>query len=772
MQEEPVNTKRAPGTASAKGFPTPEVAFYSTAGRSREGVGRPAAFRLERIGLARRLAAAGGRLGAATKGISAAGHGLGSARGRPTAKWIGAAGGRLGTAGCGFTGAGGCAAETKGIGAGGRRFSTTRGRPTAKWIGAAGGRLGTAGCGFTGAGGRAAETKGIGTARGWLRPARCRLGATGGCATAKRISATGCGLGAATEGISAAGSWLDDTRGCLTAKRLGAAGGWLGSTAKRIGAAGGWLSAARGHPASKRIGTTRGWLGAAGGRAPAKRISAARGRPTAKRVRAAGGRLSTTWCYTAAKRIDTARGRLAFAGRGLFVTSTAEHLAQQSSDAFADRFRSALFTTCRAAGHGFAAERVAPGGRRFRATTKRICTRGRRLCTAAKGIGPSGRRLCATTKRVGPGGRRFRAHIKGIAPGSGRLRTTTKRVGPSGRRFGWLLNPATKRIGTRGRRFSRLLGPEGLGAPGRLPTAGQRAHAERVVGRRLHGRGRLGAADGHLGGRLDLLAQHALFFSCEVVIPLAPRLFVTLQGDHAGLGAVALQVQADSALDALQGAGDVEPLAVRVLGFEIGSLLEVHFGLLIAAKFLVGQSAEVVGPRVLAPALDGGGQVLVGFDELPREVRVDSASIHLSQHGVLRVQRGGREQDQGPGQQDGSPEHDTRLLCVSPETKDDARPRRTRRDFPLTRRGKDKHHKAARTLAPFSMVTPPGRNIKHSPPIPRRLPVADRGVGPGSASQGLDGRGGSKFHRRTIGDQARVPVTAQDRRLTPGGGVR
>ncbi len=97
--------------------------------------------------------------------------------------------------------------------------------------------------------------------------------------------------------------------------------------------------------------------------------------------------------------------------------------------------------------------------------------------------------------------------------------------------------------------------------------------------------------------------------------------------------AMRLELQTLGTLNPFERAADRKRLTCR--GFQSSTGIEVSRGFVGPAKSRERQAAEVIGPWVVAAGLDGGGQQLVGFFVVVREVRMDAPSIHLLQERIL-----------------------------------------------------------------------------------------------------------------------------------------
>ena len=90
-----------------------------------------------------------------------------------------------------------------------------------------------------------------------------------------------------------------------------------------------------------------------------------------------------------------------------------------------------------------------------------------------------------------------------------------------------------------------------------------------------------------------------------------------------------------AALDSLQRpAHRVKGFAVH---FEHGALREVGIRVLRSAKLHVGESAEIVAPRIVGALLDGRGEQRMGLDIVPRVVRVHTAAVQFADQAVFRI---------------------------------------------------------------------------------------------------------------------------------------
>ena len=149
-------------------------------------------------------------------------------------------------------------------------------------------------------------------------------------------------------------------------------------------------------------------------------------------------------------------------------------------------------------------------------------------------------------------------------------------------------------------------------------------------------------------GRCNLLARELLLLRLQLLVTGAFNLARPFHGKHAGLNPMSFQFQADLALDSLQRPGHVV-CPIQILSLQFRPFLEILRGLFGTAKSFQRQTAEVVAPRVLRPALDCFGQHFVGTQVVLRKERVNATAIHLRQHGILCRQQGRQNSAQQQG---------------------------------------------------------------------------------------------------------------------------
>ncbi len=99
-----------------------------------------------------------------------------------------------------------------------------------------------------------------------------------------------------------------------------------------------------------------------------------------------------------------------------------------------------------------------------------------------------------------------------------------------------------------------------------------------------------------------------------------------------------LQLQPHVALHSFQRPGHVVR-AIQILCLQISPLLEIFDSFVWPSEPREHQASKVEASRVLRAANDGLGEHAVRPQIILREVSVDTATVHLPEHGVLCRQR-------------------------------------------------------------------------------------------------------------------------------------